>query len=346
MLCVTCSASPLVHPKSGIKYLLDGWAFSRYQQASMRQRVPEHGFLFSALMILIAMFAIAAFPRRSGASPREIFGVWPVERTWTEAEELAYSQWVATLFAVEPGDSRRGWGNLGQVLRDPGRNLLWGSLGLGEDDPVSGSHVRARADCADVPYVLRAYFAWKRRLPLRYSFCSRGDGRVGPRCVQAKDNRNAAFDHIADPVARWNAFVGQELAPVVHSGTLRTLPEDSESDFYPLPLTRDAILPGSVFVDVGRHVLVVTGWDENGPMAIDGHLDGTVTIKRFTAKSFPYYRTLRTGGFKAFRPIEIWGDELGALSNEELGERLSTEQYELGSVDAFYQKISELGIRP
>jgi hypothetical protein len=303
----------------------------------MRQQV-----LRQAFCSLMTISAIAVLPWPSAATPRGFRGVWPIERTWTEAEEFAYSEWVATLFAVEPGDPRRGWGNLGQALRDPDRNLLWGSLGLGEDDPGSAFHVRARADCADVPYVLRAYYAWKRRLPLRYSLCSRGDGRVGPRCAQAKDNRNSAFDHIEDPVSRWNAFVGQELAPVVHSGTLRTLPEDSESDFYPLPLTRDAILPGSVFVDVGRHVLVVTGWDENGPVAIDGHLDGTVTLKRFTSKSFPYYRTLRTGGFKAFRPIEIWKEELGVLSNEELGERLSTEQYELGSTDAFYEKISEL----
>ncbi|MCU0664642.1 MAG: hypothetical protein MUC50_20250 [Myxococcota bacterium] len=266
-------------------------------------------------------------------------GVWPIERTWTKDEELTYSQWVAELFATQPDDKRRGWRNLAAVLRDKERNSLWGSLGLGEDDISSLSHVKAKADCADVPYTLRAYYAWKRRLPLRYSRCTRGDGRWGPHCRQRHDNRSSAFDHIRDEVARWNAFVSGELVFAVHSGTLRTLPHDETSDFYPLPLSKDAIRPGTVFVDVGSHVLVITGWDDAGPTAIDGHPDGTVTIKRFSEKSFPYYRTLHTGGFKAFRPI---APDLAPLSNAALGPQWSTEQYELGSSDAFYEAVVSL----
>ena len=39
-----------------------------------------------------------------------------------------------------------------------------------------------RPDCADLPYFLRAYFAFKMGLPFGYSKCSRGGGGKPPRC--------------------------------------------------------------------------------------------------------------------------------------------------------------------
>ena len=39
-------------------------------------------------------------------------------------------------------------------------------------------------DCADVPYFLRAYFAFKMGLPFGYAKCTRGDGGQPPRCQQ------------------------------------------------------------------------------------------------------------------------------------------------------------------
>ena len=39
-----------------------------------------------------------------------------------------------------------------------------------------------RPDCADLPYFLRAYFAFKMGLPFGYSKCSRGGGGKPPQC--------------------------------------------------------------------------------------------------------------------------------------------------------------------
>ena len=65
------------------------------------------------------------------------------------------------------------------MLRDQSRNILFNHLGLKEDQ----SNIIIRPDCADLPYFLRAYFAWKMGLPFGYSKCSRGDGDA-PRCFQ------------------------------------------------------------------------------------------------------------------------------------------------------------------
>src|ERR1019366_8767100 len=63
-----------------------------------------------------------------------------------------------------------------KVLRDRSRNILFNSLGLGEDEvPMT-----LRPDCTDMVYFLRAYFAFKMGLPFGYSVCSRGGGGKPP----------------------------------------------------------------------------------------------------------------------------------------------------------------------
>ncbi len=56
--------------------------------------------------------------------------------------------------------------------------MLFNYLGLGEDD----TKLVLKPDCADMPYFLRAYFAFKMGLPFGYSKCTRGDGGQAPRC--------------------------------------------------------------------------------------------------------------------------------------------------------------------
>ena len=50
-----------------------------------------------------------------------------------------------------------------------------------------------RPDCADLPYFLRAYFAFKMGLPFGYSKCTRGGGGEPPKCyavVEHSESRN------------------------------------------------------------------------------------------------------------------------------------------------------------
>lgn len=109
--------------------------------------------------------------------PRETPGsVWPVRNSWDRATENMYSAWIEKLFDA-PLDEAPSWPALHVVLRDPARNFLFNHLGLREDQMKTV----IRPDCADFPYFLRAYFAFKMGLPFGYAKCTRG-GRGGPRC--------------------------------------------------------------------------------------------------------------------------------------------------------------------
>ena len=73
------------------------------------------------------------------------------------------------------------------MMRDRSRNLLFNHLGLGEDE----MKMVLRPDCADLPYFLRAYFAFKMGLPFGFSKCTRGGGGKPPHCPQWFSIQNA-----------------------------------------------------------------------------------------------------------------------------------------------------------
>ena len=56
-----------------------------------------------------------------------------------------------------------------------------------------------RPDCADLPYFLRAYFAFKMGLPFGYSKCTRGGGGEAPKCPQWWNIQNLEEARLAPP---------------------------------------------------------------------------------------------------------------------------------------------------
>src|SRR5205085_1377037 len=104
--------------------------------------------------------------------PHSVVGsVWPLRNTWNRATENLFSAWVERLFDA-PLEESLSWPALHQGLRDGSRNMLFNHLGLGEDS----MNMILRPDCADLPYFLRGYFAFKMGLPFGYATCTRGDG--------------------------------------------------------------------------------------------------------------------------------------------------------------------------
>ena len=267
--------------------------------------------------------------------------VWRDQGKWTSDWETLFSVWVQFLFRPLPNARNQGWRRLHVVLRNPNRNFLHNQLGYSEDDPNAPHHIRAAADCGDLPYLLRAYFAWKFSLPFRYSTCNRGTGQKGPTCGGDMDNRTARYRHVSHPVARMNAFM-ESVTWHVHSGTFRTLPDAQGSDFYPVALNRNAIRPGTVFVDPGGHVLMITQWNSEGLFAVDGHPDKTVTRRPFAPKYFPIYPKLTTGGFKAFRPFKRQQGKWVPTSNASLMPDYSPMQYRFTTKQAFYDAMYTL----
>jgi hypothetical protein len=168
----------------------------------------------------------AAPPRPSAAAG----SVWPVRNAWNRQTENLFSAWIEKLFDA-PLEATLSWPALHEALRDRSRNILFNHLGLGEDQ----AGLVIRPDCADLPYFLRAYFAFKMGLPFGYSKCTRGGGGEPPKCtawwsIQNEEPRPAppeptpvagpGFDMFGRPVmAPASAPGGRPGAPAVKPWT-------------------------------------------------------------------------------------------------------------------------------
>jgi hypothetical protein len=216
--------------------------------------------------------------------------LWPLRNTWSRETENLYSAWIEKLFDA-PLDATLSWKALHEVLRDRSRNVLFNHLGLREDS----MGMIVRPDCADLPYFLRAYFAFKMGLPFGYTKCTRGGGGEGPKChgwwnIQNLEPppapepppeqqiasptvvemfRPAVAQPVAPPMSRLAAlkrlglaagfgeYLRSAVADGVHSGSGRTALSDDNTDYYPVPLKEETLRPGTVYVDPYGHVLVL-----------------------------------------------------------------------------------------
>jgi hypothetical protein len=327
-------------------------------------------------------FAVA---KAAGSPPRATSkSVWPIRGDWNRETENLYSAWIEKLFD-DPIDAQPSWPALHEVLRDKSRNMLFNYLGLGEDD----KKLIMQPDCADLPYFLRAYFAFKIGLPFGYSKCTRGGGGKAPRCPQwfniqkedtsettqgkkpAQSASNSLFGVFESAAAQpldtraasrpaglvpgFGYYIRTTVANAVHSGSGRTASDDNNTDYYPVPLTAEALRPGTIYADPYGHVLVLVQRiaqtsDAAGVfLAVDGQPDGTVARKRFWRGNFLFAQNPSLGGpgFKRFRPIVAdKGGTLRRLTNNEIAKdreygNFSLEPSKLG-VEDFYDRMDDV----
>jgi hypothetical protein len=145
------------------------------------------------------------------------------------------------------------------------------------------------------------------------------------------------------------------VGDVVHSGSVRVAATDDNTDFYTVPLTEDALRPGTVYADPYGHVLMLvqrvpeSGGDAGVFLAVDAEPDGSVTRKRFWRGNFLFVHepTLGSPGFKRFRPIvrEANGS-LRRLTNAEIAKNpqygdFSLDQSKLSTED-FYDRMDDV----
>ncbi|MGB8489916.1 MAG: hypothetical protein WCE64_02560 [Bacteroidales bacterium] len=247
--------------------------------------------------------------------------VWKTLRGWDSGTETIYSAWINALF--QGCDEHSSWSSLHEVTQNHDQNFLYNYLSLGEDDPNGKNQVIMKPDCADNPFFLRAYFAWKLGLPFGYHICDRGYIGRNPRPGQWITNE--ASTSKTSPVAAFNAFL-RRVMDGVQSGTARTALDDENSDYYPVPLGRETLRPGTVFADPYGHTLILVNLvpqtrDHPGLLlSVDAQPDGTVGIKRFWKGNFLFNTSGVVGepGFKAFRPISIHEGVPRLLKNKEL----------------------------
>ncbi|HWK38059.1 MAG TPA: hypothetical protein VNR88_04015 [Hyphomicrobium sp.] len=259
--------------------------------------------------------AATAPPRQTNAS------VWPVRAAWDRSMENIYSAWIEKLFDA-PLEEAPSWKALHDVLRDRQRNALFNHLGLGEDQ----KGLVIRPDCADLPYFLRAYFAFKMGLPYGYAKCTRGGGGKPPQCpvwwnianeepppeppapktpppadffglftgsTSAKSQPQSKVS-LRPPglVPSFGYYLRNTVANGVHSGSGRTAADDDRSDYYSVPLKAENLRPGTVYADPYGHLLVIakrvpqTADGAGVILAVDGQPDGTIARKRFWRGNF------------------------------------------------------------
>lgn len=204
---------------------------------------------------------------------------WPVARTWNAQEEEWYSQWIEQL-------GRKAWRSTTAMLHDPGANNLF--------DP-SDRRILFPADCGDFPFVLRTYYAYKRRLPMIINSVDGGNYSATPNRTISQIN-NITYEGNAGEFFR-------NLPSFVSTANFRIDPADTDTAFYPIAITRETLRPGVVFYDPNGHAAVVCKVEQDGTIRLlDAHPDQSVTRITFGAK-LQWRTASHRGGFLAFRPV-------------------------------------------
>jgi hypothetical protein len=209
---------------------------------------------------------------------------------WSEADEKEFGDFIAELGAS-------GCATVDKCLHDP-RNPFRGS------DPLGLSF---RADCADLPYYLRFYFAFKRGLP--FSFAA----EVAPRGATRDMRYTAAGNRVElrlNPVGHNGYAVLDFLREAISSASYRIHPElesPEPQDFYSPALSPKAIRPGTVIYDPNGHLAIVWKVERNGRIRyLDAHPDHSVT-RGFYDVRFVRASPGMGAGFKNWRPQSLSG---------------------------------------
>lgn len=274
---------------------------------------------------------------------------WKTTCGWDSGMETIYSSWINALF--QGCDEQASWSALHEVTQNKDRNFLYNYLSMGEDDPDGKNRVIMEPDCADNPFFLRAYFAWKMGLPFGYHICDRGYVGRNPQTGQWITNETSSSKN--NPVLAFNSFL-RSVMNGVHSGTARTSLDNENSDYYPVSLEQKALRPGTVYADPYGHTLILVSRvpqtkDHPGLLlAADAQPDNTIAIKRFWKGNFLFNTSGVVGepGFKAFRPISFDNGKLCLMQNEALNASagfapFSLQQRKMES-EAFYLVMDRL----
>ncbi len=247
---------------------------------------------------------------RAVGADRPTAEAWSVTRNWDAQAEREFGGFVQ---AIGRGVSSHHCRSLSQCLNDPAINPLH----------EAGRPFTFRADCADVPYVLRAYFSYRRGLPFVYTARVRGHGH-DPRYL---------LDAVPVGHRRWTDFTTprqlvQDVGSDVHSGFFRAASRRDDTDFYPAAITRQGIHPGTAYYDPNGHVLVVYDVRPNGEVLMfDGHPGGSFTARPFSERLAIGSQRLG-GGFKNFRPITYQHGVVSRPTNADLPDYDPDSQYD------------------
>jgi len=222
---------------------------------------------------------------------------WRITKTeWSPADERGFSEFIEGLGAADC------W-TVDECLRSPANPYR-------STDPRG---MRFMSDCADLPYALRAYYAWKNGLPFSYvSGVTSASGyftdirytRDGNIVVQRRTIPATAEGVPALPLlVEMRGLVSTAMFRH-HAGADHPV---NFTDFYSPEITRDSIKPGTVLYDVNGHVAMVWRVEDDGRiLSISAHPDNSIS-RSFYGRNFLRTKPELGTNFKNWRPQRLVG---------------------------------------
>lgn len=282
-------------------------------------------------------------------------GGWVIlQPEWTSGHELGFSTFVQLM-------GRSSCNTVDNCIKSQEANVYFGT------DPMNR---RFYSDCADFPFFLRAYYAWKNALPFSYvngvrtyDAIEREKNPPVPQPgeeIKPIDNR---YSSLGNYTTSRRALIPTNTTPVdffremdrlqntLSSAMLRVGPESTLNkvpyDFYSPDLRQGQIRPGTVMYDPNGHIAVVYEVLPDGRVLyMDAHPDNSVTRGVFSAK-FSRARPSMGAGFKNFRSQRLVGAEKNFFDEQYRGGRivLATDQ-EIGALQSLTQYYGNTNADP
>lgn len=261
----------------------------------------------------LAMLALA-LARTSAAG--ETSYAWPqTTAAWSHDDEGGYERFVQAI-------AQSGCTTVRTCLSAPANPLAAG-------DPPG---LVFSADCADLVYMLRAYYAWKKGLPFGFVNLVEARDPMGEGDLRATIHGNMA-------VSRWDVTaqtpgadirgVLQTIRDQVSTATFRIDPRIERpfaQDFYSPVISREALRPGSAIYNGEGHVVILSHIDDAGRIHfLDAHPDMSVT-RGVYAGQFERGDPALGAGFHAWRPFAVREGRFDHAQNTQLP-TFSMEQY-------------------
>ncbi len=220
---------------------------------------------------------------------------WKIRKAeWSPADEQGYETFLRAI-----GDSD--CATVHQCLTSASANPLY-------YDKHPGSH-HFFADCADLPFVLRAYYAWHNGLPFSFSLRLEPHAPTSGHRSFLTGNAISARQDVIGPGPDVRAVL-KGLNDHVTSEHFRSPPAyrgKHLSDYYPVAISRESIRTGTVVFDPDGHVAIVYKVTEDGRVLyIDAHPDNSLTRGLFD-REFARAAPPMGAGFKRWRPQSLVG---------------------------------------
>lgn len=249
--------------------------------------------MWRTLLICVVALAAATVSAAEGASAATGSALYEVRHDrWSAQDEQDYRDFIA---AIGKSDCS----TLEACLHSKANPLL------GRDPPDAVF----QSDCAELPYILRFYFAWKRGLP--FSFESDLMARGAARDIRYSANGNEVAGRFDVPSGVMSGMaVIARLRATISSASYRLHPDletPLEPDLYSPAVSPDSIQPGTIVYDPAGHVGVVFDVDAKGRIHFfDAHTDFSLTEMTYDLR-FARMKPSVGAGFKNWRPIRLVG---------------------------------------